>query len=322
MLMGRRRTKNLDLPQRMRRIGNAFYYDHGGKPRKWEPLGSDKAKALIRWAELRGANTTGRTVGDLIDKYLGQCNGLADNTMKNYRKLCDVIRKYFGAAPVAQVRSGHIQEFHDRHPKRMLARNVVIMFKQMLKKAVQWEWITDNPGSRVEIRAQQKRKRYVSDEEFIAIREQLPEPFRVAVDLAYRLGLRVSDVVRLSTNDIKDGRITITQKKTGELIIYEITPDLEEVLARARALPRPIRNISLVVCNERGKQYSEARVSKAFGKAAKQIGIKDVRFHDVRAKSASDEQETAQKRLGHRSAAATQSYLRKPNTVLPIVRKL
>jgi integrase len=320
MPMGRRRAKDLDLPPRMRRVGAAFYYDAGGKPRKWIPLGSDKAGALLRWAELRGADASGRTVGDLIDKYLAQCD-VADTTMINYRKFAAVIRKYFGDAPVSQVRAGHIQEFHDQHPKRMLARNLVVFFKQILKKAVQWEWIPTSPADKVEVRPQSKRKRYLTDDEFLAIRAHLAEPFQVAVDLAYLLGLRVSDVVRLTFSDVKDGKLSITQKKTGEPLIYEVTPELEDVLARGRALKRPIRGFH-VICNRRGKPYTEKAVSTAFKAAADALGIKDVRFHDLRAKSASDEQETAQKRLGHRSAAATLSYLRKPVVVSPIRRKL
>jgi len=32
-----------------------YYYDHGGKPRRETPLGSDYALAIKRWAELEGA---------------------------------------------------------------------------------------------------------------------------------------------------------------------------------------------------------------------------------------------------------------------------
>lgn len=318
--MGRRRTKDLDLPPRMRRAGAAFYYDAGGKPRKWIPLGSDKAKALARWAELRGSGAATRNVATLIDKYLAQST-VSANTLTNYRAYAAVIRKYFGDAPVDQVRSGHIQEFHDRYKYKMQGRNVVILFKQMLKKAVQWEWIPSNPGDKVEVRPQPKRGRYLTDAEFMAVRAALPEHFRIAVDLAYMLGLRVSDVVRLKLSDVKDGHLAIMQKKTGEPLLIQMTPEIEEVMARARALERPVRSMHFI-CNRRGNPYREKTVSYAFKVAAKAIGIKDVRFHDIRAKSASDEQETAQKRLGHRSAAATLSYLRKPVAVLPIRRKL
>lgn len=321
MRMGRRRRKDLDLPQRMRRVGAAFYYDTGAKPRKWIALGSDKAKALTRWAELRGADSSGRSVGTLIDKYLAQSSELSDNTLRNYRNLAAIVRKFFGTAPVDQVRSGHIQEFHDRHPRKMLARNVVIWFKQVLKKAVQWEWIASNPADKVEVRPQRKRDRYLTDAEYVAIRERLAPQFQVAVDLADRLALRVSDVVGLRLSDVRDGRITIMQKKTRKAVVYEVTPEIEEVLAGAMALKRPVRGL-YVICNRRGAPYAEKTVSQAFKDAANALGIRDVRFHDLRAKSASDEQATAQQRLGHRSAAATLSYLRKPVVVTPIRRKI
>jgi hypothetical protein len=37
----------------LRRRQNAFYYDTGGKPRRWIALGSDEAAAMKRYAELR-----------------------------------------------------------------------------------------------------------------------------------------------------------------------------------------------------------------------------------------------------------------------------
>jgi len=72
----------------------------------------------------------------------------------------------------------------------------------------------------------------------------------------------------------------------------------------------------------RGKPYTANTVSRAIRIAAKALGIEDVRFHDLRAKSASDEQETAQRRLGHADPRTTAIYVRKPEPVAPIRRRL
>lgn len=317
--VGRRRTKNLDLPPRMRRVGNAYYYDLGGKPRRWEPLGSDKPKAMLRWAELQNAAAPGRTVGVLIDRFLARAE-VRPSTLRSYRMLSKIIRKYWGAAPIATVTHGPIQEYHDRSPNKMQARNVVLLFRAMLGMAARWEWIKTNPADLVQVRPQTRRKRYLTDGEYLAIRERLAPPFLVAMDLADVLALRVSDVVRLKFSDVKDGHISIVQLKTDEPLIVRVTLEVEDVLARAKALPPQLR--AHVICSRRGTPYRENTVSRAFREAARAAGIKDARFHDIRAKSASDEQETAKGRLGHLSEASTRGYLRKPVAVTPIKRRI
>jgi len=70
--MGRPRTKDFDLPPRMRRKGKALYYDHGNG--HWTPLGSDLARAKRRWADFECVSTQ-RGVADLVDRYLTDCCG-------------------------------------------------------------------------------------------------------------------------------------------------------------------------------------------------------------------------------------------------------
>lgn len=59
--MGRKPTKPSAIPHlRARRKPSGvvhYYYDHGGKPRKETPLGSDYGLAIKRWAELEGDRT-------------------------------------------------------------------------------------------------------------------------------------------------------------------------------------------------------------------------------------------------------------------------
>src|SRR5215813_15478192 len=65
--MGRRRKRDKYLPQRV-------YLDHGTywfRPKQGKPvnLGRDLADALTRYASIIGTQWTGRTLGDVIDRY-------------------------------------------------------------------------------------------------------------------------------------------------------------------------------------------------------------------------------------------------------------
>ena len=54
-----------------------------------------------------------------------------------------------------------------------------------------------------------------------------------------------------------------------------------------------------------------------FGAARQSAGLDDIRFHDIRAKSATDEPETAQERLQHSDKAMTDHYI-KIKRALPV----
>jgi hypothetical protein len=73
-MMGRRPQSPDAVPRlRVRKRGGKryYFYDHGGTPRREEPLGRDYALAIKRWAEIEGASedkvqqvTTFRHVAD------------------------------------------------------------------------------------------------------------------------------------------------------------------------------------------------------------------------------------------------------------------
>ena len=53
-IMGRKRTTHRDLPKGMTKKGKYYYHVTTTTPRKWTPLGADRALALMAWARLEG----------------------------------------------------------------------------------------------------------------------------------------------------------------------------------------------------------------------------------------------------------------------------
>ena len=54
IIMGRRRSQDFNLPPRMHRKGETFYYVTSTVPRKWIKLGKDLHQARLQWAALEG----------------------------------------------------------------------------------------------------------------------------------------------------------------------------------------------------------------------------------------------------------------------------
>jgi hypothetical protein len=111
--MGRKRTRDFDLPCRLYRRGARFYYvTH---ERRWIPLGTDLAAAKRKWADFECLGQLG-TVSALIDRYLADHTGnLAPSTLKRYRAFARTIENGVGrsagqpvaaAAASAMARSG------------------------------------------------------------------------------------------------------------------------------------------------------------------------------------------------------------------------
>lgn len=310
-----------DYP-RLRKQGPRYYYDHGGKPRKWEPLGKNWNRVMVRYQELEGGKVIAvATVGQLIARFMATRTGLQQNTLKTYRQCADVVDPVFGVCPISELRRGHVLDFIDEYTRikgsPQMARNAALFLKMVCAFAVERELIQVSPLAGVRFKGQSKRERYLSDGEFWAIRDKLKPVYQVAVDLAYLLDLRVSGVCALRWQHMKDGVLSFHPPKSKKPISYQLTDEVKAVLERARTLPGNVRGLT-VICKRNGAPMREYSVSKAFGYAAKVAGIADARFHDIRAKSASDEPATAQGRLGHADSRTTATYLRKPVVVSPI----
>ena len=307
-----------DFPH-LRQQGARYYYDHGGKPRHWEPLGRDWTQALARYNDIvNGNQAKGDTVSALIDKYMAALSGLKPNTLTNYRKSAKVINQYFGDAPPHQVKQEHVHRFMDKQAKKMMARNSVLFLKTVLTWGYSRGHVKENRLVGLRLKGQNRRERYLTDGEFMAIREKLKEPFQIAADLAYVLGLRVSGAVRLKFTHAKDGEINFHPPKSRNPLKVKITPDVQDILDRAKRQSGAMG--WYVVHSRTGQPYTEHTVSYAITAAAKAAGVDDVRFHDIRRKSANDEPETAKGRLGHTDQRTTNGYLTKPVTVSPISR--
>jgi integrase len=172
-----------------------------------------------------------------------------------------------------------------------------------------------------------KRTRYVTDEEFAAVRGVASPRLQALMDLALISGQRQGDLLKLKWShiDVNERVIHIRQGKTGKRFGIYITEALEEVLVRCKrmtpALPR-----EYVVRNKDGDRYSSPGMRSMWQRTVKRAHERGLiktpfTFHDLRAKSASDNAdiEAAAKLLGHQNSQMTKSvYDRNIRIVQPL----
>ncbi|VVE20345.1 integrase [Pandoraea cepalis] len=348
--MGRKPTKNLNLPPGMRarvqRSGKCYYYfDTGGKPRREIPLGSDFVAAVQKWAELETAPP--EKVAPLItfrhaaQRYMREVLPLkAPQTQRGNLRELDRLFQFFDdpPAPLAEIKPLNIRQYltwRVDESKRMAiakgqalpvaggqtrANRELALFSHIFNKAREWG-MTDhaNPCAGVSKYREKGRDVYIEDGMYDAVWSAADEALRDAMDLAYLTGQRPADALRFDEKNIRDGMLCIQQGKTGKRLRISIQGKLAEVLERIRTRRRlqPVTTSALIF-DASGRRLTQRGLRGRFDAAREAAGIsKEVfQFRDLRAKAGTDKAEAtgdirkAQKQLGHRSLAMTEHYVR------------
>lgn len=324
---------NANLPPRMRarrqKSGRVFYYyDTGAKPRKEIPLGPDYIAAVQKWAAINGSPTpTLPTVGYAITRYLAstEYEALTKGTQDDYKFALDRLIGHFSTAPLDQVTPIHLKKYHSRRCKdcddwkgSIHRANREVSILGMIFKYARSEGLTKNdPKESITLKRMPGRKNvYIYDEMLDAVYEKSPQDLRDAIDLAYYIGQRPADVLKLIETDIRDGMLEYRQGKTGTPQRITITGPLADLLKRIedRKATHKVHCLYLVV-DERGNKMTKSKLRARFEKARTAAGIagKDFQFRDLRRKSGSDLRDqhgldAAQALLGHSGQAMTEHY--------------
>lgn len=340
--MGRKPTKNLNLPQHMRkrvqRSGKVYYYfDTGAKPRKEIPLGEDYFVALRRYAELQQIEKTDEpTFGDVIIKYSAEVlSTLATTTQATHKSDMKHLEAGFAKFTLDQIRPVTIRDFLAKHKdKPTTANRCKRLFSTLWNHARGWGYTdAENPCVGIMGHSLKKREVYVTDEVFDAVRACASEPLREALEFAYLTGQRPGDALKARVDDIQDGILLVDQGKTGKKLRIAIVGQLADLIARIQVKKAAHKTVHAQILMVRDGQPMTKQILRDHFKKAKDTAaekypdlagaIKAFWFYDLRAKAADDTadgrgEEAARDLLGHESVNTTRRhYLRRGKVVGP-----
>lgn len=330
--MGRKPTRNLNLPTRMRarvRNGTTYYfYDAGGKPRKEVALGTDYVLAVRKWGELHQATpTVAITVGWAIAKYLAspQFEEVGLGTQADYRYALEKLLTAFGDAPMDAVKPSHVQLYLDQRTAGNAdlkgSRHRALREKAVLSMLYSWAQARDycctNPVALIKTKRLPGRKNvYIEDDMLESVYKHASPALRDAIDLAFYTGQRPGDVLQMSETDIRDEVLTFGQDKTGRPMRIAVQGDLAKLVDRMLERKRKfaVRPLQLLV-DELGKPMTKPKLRTRFEAAREKAGIDGAafQFRDLRRKAAADLRdqvniEASQQLLGHSSVTMTEHY--------------
>lgn len=282
------------------------------------------------------------TMNDLFALYSVECIPLLQiRSQKDYRSIINILSARFGNRDVTSMRPKDVAEFINV-PKGRIHRNRMVTILSAVFKKAMGRWCLDldltNPCTVIERWPTKARTRYVTDEEFNAFRATSPDQVQIAMDLALLTSQRQGDVIGMKWSQVKseglpreDWRIDIDQSKTGKRLAIWISPTIEAVLDRAwMALPHWPReyvirtNPPRGAAHKRGLRYTPdgfRAMWQLYMRAWMKAGNANFHFHDIRAKSISDNSsfDAAYLLSGHIDPKMTRgTYDRNRRKVMPL----
>jgi integrase len=184
-------------------------------------------------------------------------------------------------------------------------QRAVHLFSASLEAAVDAEILEFNPAAKIELpKGAQAQERFLTAEEFDAIREQLPTTdHQLVADLLVYTGLRWGEMAGLHWNrvDLERGVLRVVEtwdEPSGRIKSYPkgkqvrdvpLTPELAAALdERPRTRGCGVEHATglcrsgLVLTTERGTVLRNSNWSDVWRRAVEDAGVEHVRIHDLR----------------------------------------
>lgn len=313
--VGRKRSKDKHLPQRVYQQHGAFYFVDTSN--RWIPLGKSYPTALRNLAGILAKGNEGAgTIGQLIARYSAdELASKAQRTQAGRLQQFKQVSRAFGHMLPEAIEPHHVWAYWEARGKTEQARHEVRALSTLLTYARRvGARKSPNPCFGLQLPGAKPRDRYVTDEEFLAVRDLAPPMIGYAMDLAYLAGMDQGTIRKLERRHLTDDGILFERGKTGTLQLIEWNEELRlttQGILRERPQLR-----QFLICNRKGKPYSlngfQSQWQRVMRKAIR-TGIEPFHFHDLRAKSASDSDsdQSAADRLGHGDTRLTRKVYRR-----------
>lgn len=167
---------------------------------------------------------------DAIDRTLKLIAGRAKrkeisaSTKKQYESCAEPVRKAFIRFAPNQVKPTHVAQYMDHLANTPNMANRQLTFMRMVfDNCIRWGLCDSNPCSSIKRHPENKRDRYITDQEYQAIRNAGATRLGLVMDVCYLTGQRISDILQLTRRDIREEGVYFKTGKTGKRLLVEMT---------------------------------------------------------------------------------------------------
>ena len=211
-----------------------------------------------------------RSVAGTIDAAIGayfashRYTALAESTRGQRRSALERFRKVHGKDPIRLVKQEHVHAILGKLPP-FAARDYLNSLRELMRFAAEIGLCSDDPTAGIKLDRPVKDKgdegiHTWTEDEIAQYAGQHPigSTARLALALALETAQRISDVVRMGPQHVKNGVLTITQEKTGVEVSPPVSPELARIIAAT-----PSGHLAFLI-NSNGKPYAKNALSNAF----------------------------------------------------------
>jgi len=258
---------------------------------------------------------------------------LKASSMKLRNNQLSTLKDNFGPQAMERITTRDIAAFLESYVecgKRSMAVTLRSLLLDIFREAMVEGVVDRNPVEPTRTPAPEVRRERLSLEQFVAIRNAasgMGSWLENAMNIALLSGQRREDVTRMRFSDVIDGRLFVTQTKTGHKLAIPIDIKLEQI---GLSLKQAIENCrvgnpseSLIYSSVRrggrkpGPVMPDA-ITQAFSEARElskiKFGSNPPTFHEIRSLASrlyevGNGDEFAQRLLGHKNLSMTKKYL-------------
>ncbi|MEE9615040.1 MAG: tyrosine-type recombinase/integrase [Thermodesulfobacteriota bacterium] len=239
-------------------------------------------------------------------------------TVQSYLKQ---LKDFFGPYPLSDITPALIDEFKQMRKGKgvkpaTINRQLNILKRMFNLAKKRWMWIREVPPIEMEPKADRKRVRHLSFEEYHKLIDNCPGCLRHIVTVAAWTGLRLGNVVNLKRKQVNLSSRTITldgtETKNGENLTIPVAEPAFTALKDAMKVTH--LKSPYVFCKEDGLPLCKRVVQRGFKEALERAGIEDFRFHDLRHcfaswnRQAGVDIDTLADLMGHKDTRMTRRY--------------
>lgn len=235
------------------------------------------------------------SVAALIVRYLTsvQHEELKPATQTSYRQILERIRERAGHLLVADIdRPDMIETYEQLRAKHGDASAAAMMrvWRLLLSHAVDLGWRIDNPAKAMRLRAAAPRTQRWTEEQvldFVKAADKAGYPsLGLAVDIAYDIGQRQTDILALQWGQWNGASFSIRQSKTGQPVDVPVfRPELAQRLnaMRDRVCESAKPSTMVLVCETTRRPWKTDHFKHAFAEIRQVAGLPDeLQFRDLR----------------------------------------
>ena len=277
------------------------YYFEGRRTR--ERIGPSKAAAEQRLREVLKARAEERfiekdpaallTLRQICDWYLSLPEVKAKKSFRRDQEMIRHLKLMLGeATKLKDITAGRVESYQRQRlsepsPRRKnqsikpaTVNKEVTCLKTVFNRALRHGKLSNNPVSQVrKLPENNVRMRVLTSGEFEQLLEACPAHLREIVLTAYYTGMRRSEIVFLTWDevDLEKGfiRLEASRTKTNTARSIPLHPRLKDMFGR---IPRGLRTDRVFLL--RGKPFEE--IKRSFRSACIEAGLEDFTFHDLR----------------------------------------